>query len=132
MYPATLTVVKYSPGPSCKNRTPCDATGSSKKIVKSLAKQKHTRINAPTATALTNARSLSSSRCSQIVIDTSSGSSSSPGYKKLRTCSRCTDSGGAATKALDFIPSVVTDGVITGSTVDAAAVNAGSSVTDVL
>ena len=95
-YPATLTVVKkYSPGPSCKNRTPSLATGASRKMTRSLAKQKHSKMAAAHAPAETNARSRSSSRCSQTVMFTSSGSWSSPGYRNERTCSCCFSGAGA-------------------------------------
>mmetsp|Transcript_2949 Transcript_2949/g.6337 ORF Transcript_2949/g.6337 Transcript_2949/m.6337 type:complete len:219 (-) Transcript_2949:36-692(-) len=109
-------------------------------MVKSLAKQKHTKINVPTTAALTNARSRSSSKCSQIVISTSSGSSSSPGYKKLRTCSRCLSGSGAFTNAADFCAAVsgtisverIAAGAGVGTTDALSFPNAGSFVNDVL
>eukprot|EP00982_Pelagococcus_subviridis_P002846 21948-Pelagococcus_subviridis.AAC.2 len=79
-YPATFTVVKkYSPGPSCRNRTPSSATGASRNKTRSFAKQKHRRIMTVTAALEISARSRSSSRCSQMLMETSSGSWSSPG-----------------------------------------------------
>ena len=95
VYPATFTVVKkYSPGPSCRNRTPISLTGFSRNMTKSFAKQKQSKIPAATAPDEMSALSRSSSKCSQIDISTSSGSSSSPGYRNDRTVSFCACSSG--------------------------------------
>ena len=68
----TLSVVKkYSPGDSCRKRTPCATTGSSKSTTRSLEKQKQARIEKPATMAARNTRSRSSSKCSQMDISTS-------------------------------------------------------------
>lgn len=76
----TLMVVKKnSPGESCRKRTPCCATGASRKTTKSFEKAKHVSTAVKAARAATMTRSLSSSRWSQIGIEKSSGRSSGSG-----------------------------------------------------
>ncbi len=78
----TLNVVKKnSPGESCKNLTPCSATGASRNTTRSLEKQKQVRMAPPAASAAINSRSLSSSRWSQIGISELLSSEAS-GYRK--------------------------------------------------
>mmetsp|Transcript_2118 Transcript_2118/g.5653 ORF Transcript_2118/g.5653 Transcript_2118/m.5653 type:complete len:246 (+) Transcript_2118:495-1232(+) len=83
-YPATLSdVKKYSPGESCRNRTPCSATGASRKTTSSFAKQKHARMAKPVMRAAMSTRSRSSSRCSHTVISSSESSSSGSGARNF-------------------------------------------------
>lgn len=59
---ALMVVKKNSPGESCKNLTPCCATGASKKTTRSLEKQKQVRTAVAAAKAATITLSLSSSK----------------------------------------------------------------------
>lgn len=62
-YTHTLNVVKKnSPGDSCKNLTPCSATGASRNTTRSLEKQKQVKIDPPAASAAISIRSLNSSK----------------------------------------------------------------------
>jgi hypothetical protein len=80
----TLRVTKkYSPGESCRKRTPVEATGASKNLTSWLAYAKQSRMQAPTAPTLTKTRWRSSSRWSHTLISTSSGSSSLSGNRNV-------------------------------------------------
>jgi hypothetical protein len=80
----TLRVTKkYSPGESCRKRTPVEATGASKNLTSWLAYAKQSKMQAPTAPTLIKTRWRSSSRWSHTLISTSSGSSSLSGNRNV-------------------------------------------------
>ena len=81
--PTLIVVKKNSPGESCRNLTPCCATGASKKTTKSLEKQKQVSTAVAAAKAATMTLSLSSSKWSHIGMLKSSGRSSGSGYKNF-------------------------------------------------
>ena len=86
--PALKVVKKNSPGESCRKRTPCSATGASRKMISSLLYVKQTSTATSAARAPTITRSRSSSRWSHMGICRSLGSSALSGYRNFCTAER--------------------------------------------
>ena len=83
-YPPTCNVVKKnSPGDSCRNRTPCSATGASRNSTRSFEYRKQMATAEAPAIAPAITRSRSSSRWSHIGISKSPGSSAGFGDRNF-------------------------------------------------